>query len=170
MRRLMLLRHAKSDWPEGVADHERPLASRGRDAAPVIGRYMAGQGLLPDLAVVSTARRAQETWKLASANFAMVPTARPERRLYDATADDLLAVIRQVDRAVGAVLLVGHNPGLEDLALRLVGASNPVEVARLQRKFPTGALAVLDFDIDSWEQVAEGYGRLERFATPKSMA
>ena len=170
MRRLMLLRHAKSDWPEGVADHERPLASRGRDAAPVIGRYMAGQGLLPDLAVVSTARRAQETWKLASANFAMVPTTRPERRLYDATADDLLAVIRQVDRAVGAVLLVGHNPGLEDLSLRLVGAGNPAEVARLERKFPTGALAVLDFDIDGWEQVAEGCGRLERFDTPKSMA
>jgi phosphohistidine phosphatase len=168
MLRLMLLRHAKSAWPEGVEDHDRPLADRGKKAAPVMGRYMAAQSLAPDLAVVSTARRAQETWALAGAALPREIKRRDESRIYEASAQAILGVIRKTPARVKALLLVGHNPGFADLALMLASEGEPDATARLRKKYPTGALAVIDFDVKRWKLVSPGEGKVERFVTPKT--
>lgn len=169
VRRLMLLRHAKSDWPGSIDDHERPLSKRGREASRWIGRYMADEGLLPDLAIVSTARRAQETWQLARPAFVEQISVRDEPRLYEATANAILKVVKETGAGTGRLLLVGHNPGLQDLAFRLIGAARPSELALLRRKYPTAGLIVLDFNIENWSEVAKGAGRLERFVAPRSL-
>ncbi len=169
MRRLMLLRHAKSDWPDGVDDHVRPLAERGRQASPLMGAYMAKEGLLPDLAIVSTARRARETWELARAAFGQNIAERDDARIYEASAHAILDVIRQTGPDVHALLLVGHNPAFQELALTLVGQESRSALSPLRRKYPTAGLVVIDFDIERWSDVSGGLGRLERFETPKSV-
>lgn len=169
LRRLILLRHTKSDWPEGVADHERPLAKRGQRAGPVIGAYMAEAGLVPALAIVSTARRTQETWALVRPAFAApIPTV-DERRIYEAPAGRLLAVVRNAPDDRPTLLLVGHNPGLADMAALLIGTGAPHDLASLRDKYPTGGLAVIDFQMASWRDVAAGTGHLAHFATPRSL-
>src|SRR3954465_2963655 len=140
MLRLMLFRHAKSAYPAGVEDHERPLAERGRKAAPAIGRYMADQELVPDLAVVSTARRAQETWALAAQALGTEVPRRDERRIYEAGPAAILDVTRQTPSRVGTLLLVGHNPGFQELALALIGEGDEDTLARLGSKFSTAGL------------------------------
>ena len=168
MLRLMLLRHAKSDWPSGVDDHERPLAKRGRRASPLMGSYMAKEGLLPDLAIVSTARRTQETWELARPAFGAPIAQRNERRLYEGLFGSLLAVIQDIGVETHTLLLVGHNPGLQELALKLIGTSGEHDLTRLREKYPTGGLAVIDFDVARWSRVVTAAGQLERFETPRS--
>ncbi|MCF3641295.1 histidine phosphatase family protein [Rhizobium sp. TRM95111] len=166
---LMLLRHAKSAWPDGVADHDRPLGPRGAKAAPLMGAYMARAGLLPALALVSTARRTQQTW----AKLAPFLPADTERRdvaaIYEAPAATLLDVVRGVEGARAPLLLVGHNPGFQDLALLLAGEDGGADRARLAAKFPTGALAVIDVEGTGWAEVAPGSGRLRQFVTPRSL-
>jgi phosphohistidine phosphatase len=169
MRRLMLLRHAKSDWPDGVDDHERPLGKRGRRTSPMMGAYMAKEDLLPDCAIVSTARRARETWELVRAMLAQNIIQKDEPRLYDASAYTILAVVKKASPDVHVLLLVGHNPGFHELALKLIGKERQSDLSRLQRKFPTAGLAVIDFNVGNWSDVSEGLGRLERFETPKSI-
>lgn len=170
MRRLMLLRHAKSDWPSGVDDHERPLAKRGRRASPAMGNYMAREGLVPELAVISTARRTRETWELTRPCFPRSIVQHNERRIYEASAASILDVIHETDIEVHTLLLVGHNPGLQDLALELIAKASQPDLARLRGKYPTGGLVVIDFDIEAWSQMAAASGRLERFETPRSIA
>ncbi|MCZ4091099.1 SixA phosphatase family protein [Sinorhizobium psoraleae] len=165
-RRLMLLRHAKSAWPEGVADQRRPLAGRGRKAAPVIGDYMARTGLIPDLALVSIARRAQETWALVSEALPPDIVAENAAGIYEVGAPAILATIRAVEPSIHRLLLVGHNPGLTELALMLAGDGDAAALARLRDKFPTAGLAVLDFNVEQWSDVSPGKGRLIRFVTP----
>ena len=167
MRRLMLLRHAKSDWPTGVDDHERPLAKRGRRASPLIGKYMQKEGLVPDLAVISTARRTQETWKLALPAFSQSIARRDEPRIYEATTSSILDTIHETCEDINALLLVGHNPGLQSLALELTATANRADLTWMWEKYPTGGLAVIDFDIESWRGVYPATGKLERFVTPR---
>ena len=169
MRRLMLLRHAKSDWPDGVEDHERPLAERGRRMSPLMGRFMVEKGLLPDLAMVSTARRATETWKLVHAALGQDIVHKDEPRIYEAGVQAILDTVRQTPDRIHALLLVGHNPGLQDLALQLIGKGREPELSRLRRKYPTAGLVVIDFDVKHWREISGGLGRLERFDTPKSI-
>ena len=166
MRRLMLLRHAKSDWPVGVDDHERPLAKRGRKACSLMGWYMADQALVPDLAIVSTARRARETWRLVGPAFVRDIVRLDEPRIYEASASAILDMIGETEPGVRTLLLVGHNPGMHDLALKLIGEANQSDLSRLQRKYPTAGLVVIDFKIRQWSEASEGLGRLERFETP----
>ena len=166
MRRLMLLRHAKSDWPDGVDDHERPLAKRGRKACSLMGRYMADQALVPDLAVVSTARRARETWRLVNPAFVRDIVRLDEPRIYEASASAILDMIGETEPGVRTLLVVGHNPGMHDLALKLIGEANQSDLSRLRRKYPTAGLVVIDFKIRQWSEASEGLGRLERFETP----
>jgi phosphohistidine phosphatase len=168
MRRLVLLRHGKSDWLGGVKDMDRPLAARGREAVPRVAAHLADEQLFPDLALVSPARRARETWELARPRLGEVPE-RSEPRIYEAPPERLLAVIREVDAAVRMLLLVGHNPGFEDLAKLLVGHGDRYAFARLAKKYPTAGLAVIDFAIEDWAGVKPGAGRLDRFVTPKSL-
>jgi phosphohistidine phosphatase len=115
-RTLILLRHAKSDWSDSVPDIDRPLAERGRAQAPLAGRWLAGHADRIDLAVVSPAKRAHETWDIVSAQLEPAPPVRFDVRVYAASAGRLLDVVRDVSDDVRTVLVVGHNPGMEELA------------------------------------------------------
>ena len=169
MRRLLILRHAKSDWPSGLTDFQRPLAPRGRLAAPFMGRYLKAELLIPDLAIVSSAVRTVETWGLVESEFGEVVPHRIEKRIYEAPYETLLDVIRAVPSGVRTLLLVGHNPGSEELADSMIGFGDRFAAQRMQKKYPTCGLAVLDFDIDDWSVLAERSGRLDRFVTPASL-
>ncbi|MBA8903587.1 histidine phosphatase family protein [Phyllobacterium sp. P30BS-XVII] len=170
MLRLMLLRHAKSDWPDGIDDHDRPLAGRGRHASPLMTEYMAQEGLRPDLAIVSTARRTMETWKLVRPAFAREIDWREEARIYEAPARVIVDIVRSTEPAIRSLLIVGHNPGLHDVALQLIGNGKEADLARLRLKYPTAGLVVIDFKAKSWSDLAEKTGQLDRFVTPKMIA
>jgi len=171
MRRLMLLRHAKSDWSRsGARDHERTLAPRGREAAPRIGAYMLHHGLLPDFVLCSTATRARETWDLVAKAFATKPAMTYEGRLYEAGPNAIFDVVTETKSGVHALLLVGHNPGLHDFAQRLIASGDTDARARLSEKFPTGALAVIDFAVDEWSKLHPRSGRLDRLVVPRTLA
>lgn len=169
MRRLVLFRHAKSAYPPGIDDHERPLDERGRRDAPRMGAYLAAETILPDLALVSSATRTQETFALAAPSLGPV-AMRTEPRIYEAPAERLLGVLRETPDSVRTLLVVGHNPGMEDLATRLVGFGDRYAFARLQQKFPTAGIAVIDLDAPSWSEIVPREGRLDRFVTPKGLA
>lgn len=128
-RRLVLFRHAKSDRPVGVADHQRPLATRGQRDATAAGAWLRDNLDAIDLAVCSTATRARQTWELASQRLADEPQSRAEQRVYAATAEELLAVVRDIPAQVGTAVIVGHNPGLEDLLSMLGGNDDPLKTS-----------------------------------------
>jgi phosphohistidine phosphatase len=166
-RRLVLLRHAKSDWPEEVADHDRPLAGRGRRDAPLVGRWMATNGHVPDAVVCSTARRARETWDLASAALEQACGASPvvqyESRVYEATVLGLLMLVRELPDDHRVVAIVGHNPGMAELVVGLAAPPPQPPVS-----FPTAAVAVLGLP-GSWSAAGPAEARLLSFATPADM-
>lgn len=168
MRRLLLLRHAKAAWPTGVIDLDRPLAKRGEGAAVLMGNYLKDEGLAPDLVLVSPARRTQQTWDLVRPIIGDVE-ARNDGRIYEAPAARLLTVLQEVGPEMHTVLMIGHNPGFEDLARFLIGEGDMDSILRLSQKYPTAGLAVIDFPQESWGEVARKTGRLERFVTPKSL-
>lgn len=170
MRRLMLLRHAKSDWAKpGLDDHDRPLNARGREAAPRMGAYMARHGLLPDLIVASTARRVVETLDHLLPAFDRPPKIISEPRVYDAGEDTLLGILKETPRAAHNLLLVGHNPGMAELASLLIASGDADARQRLIEKFPTAALAVIDFALDDWGKLHPHGGRLDRFVVPRAL-
>ncbi|MES5823889.1 histidine phosphatase family protein [Streptomyces sp. RG80] len=156
LRRLVVLRHAKSAWPEGVPDHRRPLAPRGRRDAPAAGRVLAEADFLPDLALCSTAVRARQTWDLASAQWGTPPPVRHDARLYGADVPELLEVVHEVPAEVETLLLVGHNPGLEELVLHLARDGLDDTLERVRLKFPTAAVAVLAWRGTAWEALTSG--------------
>ena len=176
-RTLVLFRHAKSAWPD-VPDHDRPLARRGIQAAPVMGRWLREAGLLPGQVLCSTARRARQTWQFAQAGLAATPPVTFDARIYEGTAMDLLTVIREVPPATGTLLLIGHNPAIEDLALLLATAPGgpagpgpagaPGDLERMRSKFPTAAIAVLEFH-GTWPGLAPGEARLTAFGAPRDL-
>ncbi len=168
--RLMIFRHAKAEKSApGMRDHDRPLNPRGRKDAPQMGAYMARHALIPDGAVVSTARRTRETWDgLAPAFSGSIPVSYDDR-LYDAGPEAILAMLRETDPQVRALVVVGHNPGLHETA-RILIASGDVEAReRLNEGLPTSGLAVIDFAGDGWENLHPRGGRLERFVTPRML-
>ncbi|MCW8098801.1 SixA phosphatase family protein [Streptomyces tauricus] len=156
LRRLVVLRHAKSAWPDGVPDHERPLASRGRRDAPAAGHVLADADCLPDLALCSTAVRARETWELAAAQWGTPPPVRHEARLYAADVPELLEAVREAPAEAETLLLIGHNPGLEELVLTLAGDSIDDALDDVRTKFPTSAIAVLAWHGTRWESLGPG--------------
>jgi phosphohistidine phosphatase len=167
LRRLVVLRHAKSARPPDVPDHDRPLAPRGRRDAPAAGRALAAADCLPDLALCSTAVRARQTWELASAQWGTPPPVRHDPRLYAADAPGLLAVVRETPPEVGTLLLVGHNPGLEDLVLDLAGDGLDDTLERVRAKFPTSALAVLSWRGTDWSALTFGAALLTWVTVPR---
>ncbi|MCA1970504.1 MAG: histidine phosphatase family protein [Rhizobium sp.] len=167
--RLLLLRHAKSAWPEGVADEERPLNGRGRAAAQLMGDYLAEVKLIPDLALVSTARRAQETWALVGERLPAQPETRNIAELYAASSGQMLDVLQAVEPASRTVLILAHNPGMQDLAFELCGGGDAASRERMSEKYPTAGLAVIDFPAAQWRDVGRGMGRLDRFVTPRAL-
>ena len=164
-RTIVLLRHAKADWPS-VPDHERPLADRGRLDAPAAGRRLADDGVTPDLVLCSTATRTRETWKLAAHELPHRPKTVYEERLYEATLGELLALLGETPDDVGSVLLVGHNPGMHALAEALAGSAEPDALERMTAgSFSTAAFAVLTFT-GSWKGIEHGVARLTEFWAP----
>ncbi len=155
-RTLILLRHAKSDWSGAEPDVARPLANRGRRQAPDAGRWLAAHLERMDLAVVSPAVRARSTWDLVSAELALAPPVRVDDRVYGASDRELLTVIRDLPDDLHTVIMVGHNPGLEDLAGLLTAARVPM---------PTSALALIAMS-GSWSGAAPGSAVLEASGRP----
>jgi phosphohistidine phosphatase len=170
MRRLMLLRHAKTERAQpGERDRDRKLTKRGRVDAPVIGSYMAAHGLVPDLALVSPATRAQETWELAAPSFANAPKTVSDERIYNATAEKLIGLVAET-RGARTLLIVGHNPGMHDLAVQLIASGDPEARERVAEKLPTAGLVVIDLAFDDWSRLHPRAGRLERFVSPRLVA
>jgi len=174
-RTLVLLRHAKSAWPD-VPDHERPLAGRGRRDAPVMGRWLRTAGHVPDRVLCSTARRARETWQLAQPALGASPPVSFEDQVYGASPAQLLELVRQAPRAAKTLLVVGHDPGIPELAFMLAGDAAPgsgavprATVDRMKAKFPTAAVAVLELT-GNWDQLAPDGARLTGFVTPREVS
>lgn len=169
--RLMLLRHAKSEKAEpGMRDHARRLNGRGREDAGAMGSYMARHKLRPDIAMVSTAVRTRETWELLSERLDGAPAAALDERLYDATTESILEAARETGPGVKSLLLVGHNPGLHDLARHLIASGDVEARERLNEGLPTSGLVVIDFAGSAWRKLGPHGGRLERFVSPRSLA
>jgi len=168
LKQLLLLRHAKSAWPDGVPDHDRPLADRGRRDALRMGAHMTATGLQPDFALVSSAGRTQETWALVEQALARPCPSRTVASIYEAEPQAILAAIRDVPAESERLLVIGHNPGFEALARLLAPTGNADATSRLRVKFPTAGLAVIALDIERWAEAAPGKGRLEAFMTPKT--
>jgi len=165
MRRLILLRHGKA-VPQGAApDFERSLEARGIEESRQVGRYLADEGLYPDVALVSPAFRTRETWQAAALSFNTVPVIfDPE--LYLASSDQLLHAIQRHGGNATCVILVGHNPSLHDLAVELVDYGDRYAFARMREYFPTASLAVLDFPEGEWGALRRHMMRLDRFRVP----
>jgi phosphohistidine phosphatase len=167
MKILTLLRHAKSGWDAPVRDFDRPLSPRGRKAARAMGREMKRLGMDFDLVLASPAARVTETLtELAQGYGGAVATAFDEH-LYLASAETLIGIVRAADDAHERLLIAGHNPGMEQLALLLAGGGALRD--RIAAKYPTGALAELCFEGPGWRDVAPGSGRLERFIRPRDL-
>jgi phosphohistidine phosphatase len=172
-RRLYLLRHAKSSWDDAlISDHDRPLAARGRRALDLLSSYIAEHELEPDLILCSTARRARETLGGLPLTSAAVQF---EPGLYSAHADDLVARLAAVDPGIRSVMVIGHNPALQILILRLTGGCAPAyhhapseTIVEIGRKFPTGALATLDVDC-AWGQLHLACAELAEYVRPKAL-
>ena len=164
-RRLMLLRHAKSDWPD-VPDRERPLAKRGRRDAPVIGRWLREHGYLPDTVICSVARRTRQTWELIALELGGSPPVTIEPRAYAASALALLYLVRELPATSRSALLIGHNPAITELAASLLG---PPDGDRPALGFPTAAVAILEFS-GGWPDVAPGQARLLDSAAPSQLS
>lgn len=170
MRRLLLLRHTKSSWRDGsLPDIERPLGPRGRRAAPPIGIYLRDRALAPQQVLVSTAQRARETWELVALMLGGDPTIRYDEKLYLADADEILTRIGKAPAAVETLLVVGHNPGIQELAVALHDGEETDDFNRLDAKFPTGGLAIYEFDIERWSDISTKSGHLVGFVTPRDL-
>jgi phosphohistidine phosphatase len=166
MRTLCLLRHAKSSWADPtLADSERPLAPRGRRDAKRIAKHLRRLGCEPELVLCSTAVRARETLELVRPALG-ASTVMLEEELYAASCDELLARTRLVPDTVPSVVLIGHNPGLQQLALLL--ASGGADLGRLEAKFPTGALATLAL-ATTWSRLAPADATLAAYVVPKQL-
>jgi phosphohistidine phosphatase len=167
VKRIYLLRHAKSSWKDDqLRDHDRPLAGRGKRAAKAMARHLRDEGIDPQLVLCSTARRARDTLERIEPALGR-RTVHVERDLYGASAQALLERLRAVPDRVGSVMVIGHNPGLEDLALEL--ARDGPLVGDVEAKFPTAALATLTFAGSSWARLGPAEADLVAFVRPRDL-
>ncbi|WP_428642850.1 SixA phosphatase family protein [Roseibium sp.] len=168
--RLLLLRHAKSDWGNAdLADIDRPLNGRGKTAAVAMARYLKENGLLPNRILCSTAQRARETLARQLPHMPQEAKIHVLSDLYWQSEDDYTALIRKHGLRVQTLMVIGHNPATEMTALGLIGTANSGALSNIEAKFPTAALAVIDFDIADWAELQPGTGHLERFVRPRDL-
>jgi len=169
VKTIYLLRHAKSSWKDATLDDfDRPLNKRGRRAAKRLGEYLAAHGIEPAHILCSSSQRTRETLEhLQRAIGASIPT-RFEKGIYLAEASELLSRLRGLSDSLPSVMVIGHNPGMERLALMLAATGGKGDT-RMADKFPTGALAALSTDIDIWDQLAPGAARLDAFVCPRDL-
>lgn len=159
MKKLFVLRHAKSSWADpDLADLDRPLNERGLHAAPFMGNVMAKEGYAPDLIISSPAIRAKHTTELVKEGGKLAAEARFEDRIYEASPQTLLQIASSLEQGVSSAMFVGHNPGIEGFVRLLTGRNEPM---------PTAALAVIDLNINFWPEIASGCGSLVRVIRPK---
>lgn len=172
MRELILLRHAKSSWSDTeLDDFERPLSTRGAKAAPKMGQWLVEHHLMPDRVLCSTAVRTRATLTLVLATFPEpVPAIELLDDLYLAAPQAMLDLIRSVPNESSRCMVIGHNPGLHQLALELTGNGSKKQIEKMALKFPTAAVVHLSFAVDGWAEVAGLGGKLEHFATPRRAA
>jgi phosphohistidine phosphatase len=164
-----LLRHAKSSWDDpGLPDHDRPLAPRGRRAAERMGRHVAATGVAPDLVLCSSATRAVATWEEIRSGLPPGTPVEVSAELYEAGAASLLHRLNLLPETVGSVLIIGHNPAIEGLAIGLTSAGSAAAIDRMKTKYPTGALATLVIDA-AWADLAWEGARLAGFVVPKEL-
>ena len=170
MKTLTLLRHAKSGWDDPVArDFDRPLNPKGKRAAVAMGRHLRGLGLAFDHVVASPAQRVIETIAEFEGGFGTRLAPAWDRRAYLASPQTLLDILRETPAEAERLLLVGHNPGLEELVLLLVPDAADDLRDRVEEKYPTASVAEIAFAADIWPDVAPGMGRLERFIRPRDI-
>ena len=170
MKTLYLLRHAKSHWGDpGLDDHDRPLDPRGERAVAVMGVHFAQQGYQPSLVLCSSARRTRETLDSLLPHLPVHPELLIEQRIYLASGGQLLARVQEIDDGQSQLLLIGHNPGIANLARTLAGSGARAPLRHLAARFPTAALAVCEFDLERWRDLAPESGRLLAYTTPKDL-
>lgn len=161
MKTLLLLRHAKSSWDEpGLRDFERPLAGRGKRDAPRMGEALRERGPLPDYVLSSPAQRARSTMKAFIKAAGVDITPQFEEGIYEASSAELMKIARRLPDTSACALMVGHNPGFEDMVSRLTGSFE---------RMPTAALACIEFDTERWEDMEDGQGKLAWLLTPKQL-
>ena len=166
--RLWLLRHAKSSWDDpDMEDVERPLAPRGARAADRMRDYLDAEDIRPELVLCSSALRTRETLARILPGLGPELTVRIEPSVYSFDADALLQRLQQLPADVGSVMLVGHNPAMQELASLLAAEGERLD--ELRKGFPTAALAELDLPVGSWPELAPGTGRLTRFIVPREL-
>ncbi len=171
MKKLLLMRHGKSDWNKpGQEDIERPLAPRGQQAAGRMAAWIEEHGLRPEVALVSTARRARETWQLAEETCGDGTNTESREALYLASPGAVLEQLATVSDSHATILVIGHNPGLESLSHLLAGpGTDNTALADLRRGFPTAALAVFELAGDSWSSLGSDGARLTVFVRPRDL-
>lgn len=164
--RLILVRHAKSSWKEAaLADHERPLNRRGRRSATAIGRWLADEGYLPERVLSSDSARTRETWARIAAELPLAPRAEWSSRLYHASSETILEAVREAGTA-SPLLLLGHNPGLALAARAFVAAASEHPA---YDRYPTGATAVLEFDVARWSETGWRTADVRTFVVPREL-
>jgi phosphohistidine phosphatase len=167
MKRLHLLRHAKSSWDDpALADHDRPLAPRGRRAAEAMAQHLRNEGIAPELVLCSPSARTRQTLTAIAPGLGENADVRIESELYAASAATLLEVLHELPDEVSSVMLIAHNPGIQDLAVSLAGGGPAIE--RMRSKFPTAALATLELDV-SWSELTPEGAELVGFVKPKDL-
>lgn len=170
MRRLLLLRHAKSSWgTPGLRDFDRSLAPRGIKAAARMGRYLADSDLIPDLVLCSPAERTRQTIALAFEAMGTKPEVQFEESLYHDGPAAVMSLLKSVDANVETVLIVGHNPTIAECTIALAAPGTAGLQTAISTKFPTAALAVLEFPGDDWASVEPGGADLKAFVKPRAL-
>jgi phosphohistidine phosphatase len=165
MRHLFIFRHAEAVPVSKFSDRERPLTADGRLAATRVGAFLALTRQKIDLVLVSDAARAQETWKLAQAEFGEAPEVRIEKDLYNAERSDVMEGLRDLPDSARAAMIVGHNPAMSEFASRFAGAGDRASLARLKRGFPPAGLAIFNIPVDEWRHLRWDGGELALFLT-----
>ncbi|MGE5260739.1 MAG: SixA phosphatase family protein [Actinomycetota bacterium] len=170
MLTLSLLRHAKSSWNNpALPDQDRPLATRGVTDAPLMGRAMAERGIDPDLVLCSSARRTRDTLALVLPELKVEPEVVYSDELYHPSPAEMLEILRDAPPSASRLLIVGHNPEIQAFALDLVGSGPKHYRDRLEEKFPTAGLAVINFTSGTWKGVTVNSGSLNLFLSPKEV-
>jgi phosphohistidine phosphatase len=171
MRRLILLRHSAAARTEpGESDQDRELTAEGLADAALVGAYLANHSFRPERVLVSPAVRTRESWRQIAAALRTAPDAVFDRRIYNASSQALFNVIAETPDDARTVLMLGHNPGLHELAVLLVANGDIDTRERLRENFPTSGIAIIDFTLGSWPKIHPHGGRLERFVSPKLIA
>ncbi len=169
MKKLYILRHAKSASPSNIDDHERPLNKRGEDACKLIGKYLKSNNIVPEGILCSTALRTKSTIKNILREAGFDKDVEFNKKLYLATAGEILKELAKADDDINSVMIICHNPGVQHLALVLFGGGDLEAAKKIKEKYSTAAMAEFSFQVDSWKNITPGSGHLEKYITPKML-